>query len=570
MLEREQHILPVDLLFDDSQIGDYVKSIQIDSPYQQMLLEGVLTETFQDGHIYVCFTVEGYLHYILGEVLNDSKKYTFKYLSTYYLNSQFVGIGDALIYYLLKMINNYNYDTTFKFISLGQNFSDICALPLSVILDQCSKIGNIHTISNNSTINDVLITLFKQKDPSVFHVICEAIHILKIKQKYYTIDCILQVIAQYLQPRDFFSMSLFIQSLSKQSSKLKKQNISALLKWARNPSVNSKFSSVLPSISLKFELCRELNEIKSYDRTLSILNEIAIDCESLNNSDIVQYLDLKAETYNYMKLQAEANRLYQDNLNLLMDDENPNLSLISQCYHNIATTKYLIDRIVSNEIIHLFEISLDITSRILGTYHENYAHILTNFAHILSESGPEHKRGSIVKYFDAIRVNTKIHGAYSKSNAYTFTRLLAINGKYFTEHEFNHVLNSFEEINNVDFLHYDFELGMNFGMWFRTYQKNKIKLDEKHLLEDLNLICLNIENSLLGLDTAVSRFNNFTDIGMLYMNLGQHQEAFEYLVKAAYDCRKNGNFQKDYNEIIEYLQEVIENSEGELSMPNDL
>lgn len=48
MLEHEQHILPVDLLFDDEQIGDFVKSIQIDSLYQQMLLDGVLTESVRD------------------------------------------------------------------------------------------------------------------------------------------------------------------------------------------------------------------------------------------------------------------------------------------------------------------------------------------------------------------------------------------------------------------------------------------------------------------------------------------------------------------------------------------
>jgi hypothetical protein len=36
MLEHQENILPVDLFFDDEQIGDFVKSIQIDSPYQQM------------------------------------------------------------------------------------------------------------------------------------------------------------------------------------------------------------------------------------------------------------------------------------------------------------------------------------------------------------------------------------------------------------------------------------------------------------------------------------------------------------------------------------------------------
>ena len=69
ILEQEQHILSVDLLFDDEQIGDFVKSIQIDSPYQQMLLEGILTETVREEKLYVSYTVEGYFHYVLGEVI---------------------------------------------------------------------------------------------------------------------------------------------------------------------------------------------------------------------------------------------------------------------------------------------------------------------------------------------------------------------------------------------------------------------------------------------------------------------------------------------------------------------
>jgi hypothetical protein len=36
MLENEQHVLAVDTLFDDDVIADFVKSIQIDSPYKQM------------------------------------------------------------------------------------------------------------------------------------------------------------------------------------------------------------------------------------------------------------------------------------------------------------------------------------------------------------------------------------------------------------------------------------------------------------------------------------------------------------------------------------------------------
>ena len=69
MLEKQQHILPLDDLFEDEQIGAFVRSIQIDSPYQQLIFEGVLTETIKEERVMVTFTVEGYFHYVLGEVI---------------------------------------------------------------------------------------------------------------------------------------------------------------------------------------------------------------------------------------------------------------------------------------------------------------------------------------------------------------------------------------------------------------------------------------------------------------------------------------------------------------------
>lgn len=87
MLEKQENILHVDELLDDEHIGDYVKSIQIDSPYQQLIFEGVLTESLKDEQLYVSFTVEGYFHYVLGEVLyanslKNDKYYLFNLLST--------------------------------------------------------------------------------------------------------------------------------------------------------------------------------------------------------------------------------------------------------------------------------------------------------------------------------------------------------------------------------------------------------------------------------------------------------------------------------------------------------
>ena len=71
MLEKQQHILPLDDLFEDEQIGAFVRSIEIDSPYQQLIFEGVLTETIKEERVMVTFTVEGYFHFVLGEVIEN-------------------------------------------------------------------------------------------------------------------------------------------------------------------------------------------------------------------------------------------------------------------------------------------------------------------------------------------------------------------------------------------------------------------------------------------------------------------------------------------------------------------
>ncbi len=101
MLQQQQHALLVDVLFDDEQIGEFVKSIQIDSPYQQLLLDGVCTESIREEQLYVSFTTEGYFHYVLGEVLHahakqEGKTYLFQVLNNATLTGLERGVSFAL------------------------------------------------------------------------------------------------------------------------------------------------------------------------------------------------------------------------------------------------------------------------------------------------------------------------------------------------------------------------------------------------------------------------------------------------------------------------------------------
>jgi hypothetical protein len=132
MLQHEQNILTVDLLFDDEQIGDFVKSIQIDSPYQQMLLEGVLTESVRDEKLYVSFTVEGYFHYVLGEVIyNRTEGLGPEALKQIVEENKLNGAKEGVEQCLIMQIELGFNDVLFKLIDVGETILKYCTKPLS-------------------------------------------------------------------------------------------------------------------------------------------------------------------------------------------------------------------------------------------------------------------------------------------------------------------------------------------------------------------------------------------------------------------------------------------------------
>ena len=149
MLEEEQHYLPVDALFEDELIGDAVKSIQIDSPYQQMLLEGVLTELVRGHQLYVTFTIEGYFHFVLGDWLyNNSTNQRYIYLSCLLNRNRLNGLSEAVSQCLIRCASNGEFETLFQFIDAGD--TEICIIPL---VTACS-IGKVKEILDELTKNE--------------------------------------------------------------------------------------------------------------------------------------------------------------------------------------------------------------------------------------------------------------------------------------------------------------------------------------------------------------------------------------------------------------------------------
>jgi len=70
MISKNSLQVSLDELFDVPQLSDAVKNIQIDSPHQQLIRRGILSQFFQHDTLQVSFTMEASFHYVVSKNLD--------------------------------------------------------------------------------------------------------------------------------------------------------------------------------------------------------------------------------------------------------------------------------------------------------------------------------------------------------------------------------------------------------------------------------------------------------------------------------------------------------------------
>ena len=192
MLEHEQHILSVDLLFDDEQIGDSVKSIQIDSPYQQMLFEGVLTESVREEKLYVSFTVEGYFHYVLGEVIyHRTDGLDAEALKQIVEENRLNGAKEGVEQCLIREVSNHKFGRLFHLIDLGGEISKCCSVSFAYGISSAFNNQLLNRgVDNHCSIDFLINWLISEPTESDYDVLFMAIRHLEMAQKN---DCLLEL-----------------------------------------------------------------------------------------------------------------------------------------------------------------------------------------------------------------------------------------------------------------------------------------------------------------------------------------------------------------------------------------
>lgn len=380
MLENEQHILPVDLLFDDVHIGDYVKSIQIDSPYQKMLSEGVLTESVRDEKLYVSFTVEGYFHYVLGEVIfNQTKGRGALPLKQIVEENKLNGAKEGVEQCLIRDVKNGDLLRLLNLIDIGGLVLNHCIIPLSMVLlyDFVENVIYEDESLYENYIRRVLIRIFEKGTENDFIVLFNALNKLDLLQKNIKTSTIYKIICEFENYNSINFLSIVVKAIPylDQQSKL------PILIKTETAILIFEEHETYPEIL--FEIGTQYLLLSDFDKAISLYN---LSCEiflskSDNYDEKIEKIYSNLGAVYYYKNNIEKAKYYFElshtKCSLLYGLQHPSSA---GALHNLALIFVLEDKY--DEALGLFNNSLNISLNIHGNNHPETARVYSNIGSV--------------------------------------------------------------------------------------------------------------------------------------------------------------------------------------------
>ncbi|MDP2385640.1 MAG: tetratricopeptide repeat protein [Bacteroidota bacterium] len=147
MLEKEQTSLLIDDLYEDEMISPFIRNIQIDSPFQQLIFEGVLSQHIKDESQYISFTIEAYFQHVLAKVLQSDKRYTNAESLMALLNqNKFKGLAGAVSNLLSFEVIKGNFVLLTEIIRLSDEEVELLDLWIAPVIQSLKVFGIDKTI----------------------------------------------------------------------------------------------------------------------------------------------------------------------------------------------------------------------------------------------------------------------------------------------------------------------------------------------------------------------------------------------------------------------------------------
>ena len=573
MLQHEQHILPVDLLFDDGQIGDFVKSIQIDSPYQQMLLEGVLTESVRDEKLYVSFTVEGYFHYVLGEVIytqieGNGIDILNQITEKNNLNGQWEGLEFCLIKCMQSNLRN-------KVLELkGKDGIEIDLL--------VKPIANYLLFNVKENLCALCFNLEKDRD---IDLIENVLIYFENKQQKTAIGYLYNYIVKNLETDTHKKAALYILAVENENPNLIKSHLKKIRTPKKTEIDNySGFLFFARLGNLQLEISNFKQAIDSYRNAIKILEneKINIDQIPVIKSNIGVVFSKIGDYQNAIKYFNSALEDY-------LKSEIPFTSEKATILNNLGAI-YKDTKEFEKALIYYTK-ALDLELPFIGAYHQNIASTFNNIGLIYKFKGDYKK--SLHFFNNSRKILQMLYGDSHSDLGPAFNNLASL---YFAEKDYKNAFEYYKQALNIG-LKYQTDdqpfIGAvynnianalkamsNFKDAKEYYEKALIimkgKFDSTH--QGVNIIQFNLGVCFMGLDNyeqAIELFligyQNYKSesfpyhLGLCYENTGKLTEALENYILSAELRKENKGINSPETILVvnkcKEISELLQNSQ---------
>jgi len=377
MLENEQHMLPVDSLFDDAQIGDFAKSIQIDSPYQQMLLEGVLTETVRDEKLYVSFTVEGYFHYVLGEVIyNQTEGLGAEALKQIVEENKLNGAKEGVEQCLIIQVEQGLNDVLFNLIDIGDSILKYCTKPLSHLILKEYNVKNLLSPSieiEANKLKSVLNKLVENSTENDYSVLYSSVNYLQINQR----NKCLEELYDILSSIEKYDSLTYIKILLIGTEFIDQNQKVEVLKIIEQKIENYSHKEEYPEFI--FELGTQYLRLSNFEKAIALFEkskEIYNSYDGDYNDKFEKIYSNLGSVYWYTSDLEKMRQNYEAAYKLSIKLYGESHQSTALGLHNLALIHVMEEDY--NESIIIFKKSLDIILRICGNFHPDTARGYSN------------------------------------------------------------------------------------------------------------------------------------------------------------------------------------------------
>jgi tetratricopeptide (TPR) repeat protein len=522
MLEQEQHVLPVDLLFDDEKIVDFVKSIQIDSPYQQMLLEGVLTESVRDEKLYVSFTVEGYFHYVLGEVIyNRTKGLGAEVLKQIIEENKLNGLKEGIEHCLIRDVDKYDLRRLLWMIDNCGNHLELFTTALS-----CSflKFGNnpigSQFINLKVYIKKIIKLLIANRTSNDIELLENVIDFLELKSKNIIAKEVCNVLINEIQLNDSKSAILILKALKYKEHKFKIQYSKKLVDFQINEVNKERAYFFFYRANLLSDIYKKELALRDFVSCISILKKLKGNyCKDIkacyNNIALIKcdLGDFKG-ALNNLKYETKVKKLDSDYIN----------------FHNLGNVYFKMGNY--NKAIENFKKSLEIKVKLFGLYDDQVQLTYNNLGVTYDGLGDF----EMAEYYfnQSLNISYKIYGEHHDSTA---TSLHNLAGIKINQDNIDEAIEYYKKALKIRISIF----GENHEKTANTYQHfSSVFIGTNEYKKTYSLLkkSQKINENVFG-KNAPQNIDCLNDIAIYYWNIGDFKKSLSFFETTKNICKKH-------------------------------